>query len=139
MGGTEHGDTVRPFSLGAQVVGVGTQVTRKHVKIFPNGNGGTTITVDGVDVSGFVNHSGVAVEFDRGAAYVWLPVVPATFSGDLPGAVVNALSGTQEREIPKPVVALWAEQLHRAWVARDWNDALGVIRDMRAAGVGCPS
>jgi hypothetical protein len=108
-------------------------VTRKHVKIFPNGNGGTTITVDGVDVSGLVNHSGVAVEFDRGAAYVWLPVVPAMFSGDLPEAVVNALSGTQEREIPKPVVALWADQLHRAWVAQDWQDVVGIVRDMRAA------
>lgn len=108
-------------------------MTRKYVKIFPNDQGGTTITVDGVDVSGYVNHSGIAVEFDRGVAHVWLPVAPVQFAGEFPEAVVNALSGDEERPVPRAAVVAWAGRLHGAWVAGDWLQVTEVVRDMRAA------
>jgi hypothetical protein len=63
----------------------------KQVRITPDGKGGMSVIVDGIDVSNFVNRDGMAIEFKGGRAYVWLPVVPSMLVANLPEAVVNAL------------------------------------------------
>ena len=65
----------------------------RRVRIAPDGKGGMSLVVDGVDVSNFVNRDGVAIEFKEGRAYVWLPVSPVMLVGEFPEAVVNALRG----------------------------------------------
>jgi hypothetical protein len=64
----------------------------KHVRIAPNGKGGFSVIVNGIDVSGFVDRDGMAIEFKDGQAYVWLPVSPVMLVGEFPEAVVNALA-----------------------------------------------
>lgn len=103
---------------------------RRTVKIFPNDNGGTTITVDGVDVSRFVNRDGVAVEYRNGLAYVWLPVSPSVLFGDVPDAVVNALVPADTAEVDQERLDEWADRLSVAAHNYDWLEVGLVVAEM---------
>lgn len=105
----------------------------------PNPNGGMDVTVDGVNVSGFISETGISVEIIKGVAYVTLPVAPAMFVGAFPRAVVNALTGP-DGPVSRETLDSWAGLL-RADAASAGSDAgarqvLEALEEILGTGAG---